>query len=227
MDRLVYLKNNKIVSTVLIIFIILYITMAAPKLTHYAVSIFNNKYIKILFIFMIAYLACHDPIVSLIAAVAIFISLQTLRNYETTNYALKSNVHTLTDDELKHINVFNITNQIPKTKNIIVNSTQQINDSQHIISNANVINDTNTIKDHEEIINNQNIKIDSAKQIDKLTTKLDEAKNNNDSNTVKEITKEINKQTVKIDTVLKLEDAQSKLNIINSNDYDNTTNYLK
>ena len=227
MDRLVYFKNNKIVSTVLIIFIILYITMAAPKLTHNAVSFFNNKYIKILFIFMIAYLACHDPIVSLIAAVAIFISLQTLRNYETTNYALKSNVHTLTDDELKHINVFNITNKIPKTNDIIVNSTQQISDSQHIISKASIIGDTNTIQDHQEIINNQNIKLDTAKKIDKLTTKLDEAKNNNDTHTVNEVTKEINKQTVKIDAVLKLDEAQSKLIIIKNNGDDNTINNLK
>jgi len=83
-DSLDYLNNNRIVSSVLGLFLILYASLAAPKLPSNVSAWFDNVWFKLGFMFLIAYMATRDPSVAIIAAVALLVTLQTLSAHRTT-----------------------------------------------------------------------------------------------------------------------------------------------
>ena len=77
-----FVNNNKILSSVLGLFLILYAAMAAPKLPKSVAKLFDNTLFKLGFMFMIGYLATKDPSTAIISAVALMVTLQTLSSYE-------------------------------------------------------------------------------------------------------------------------------------------------
>jgi hypothetical protein len=77
------LDNNKIFSSALGLFLVLYGSLAAPKLPESVVVLFKNDIFKFLVIFMIAFMASKDSAVAIVATVGLLISLQTLSAYET------------------------------------------------------------------------------------------------------------------------------------------------
>jgi len=81
-NMLDFVNNNKILSSVLGLFLVLYAAMAAPKLPKSVAKIFNNTYFKLGFMFMIGYLATKDPSTAIISAVGLLLTLQTLSSYE-------------------------------------------------------------------------------------------------------------------------------------------------
>lgn len=94
-DSLDYLNSNRIVSSVLGLFLILYASLAAPKLPSNVSAWFDNVWFKLGFMFLIAYMATRDPSVAIIAAVALLVTLQTLSAHRTTAVmvnAVKANV---------------------------------------------------------------------------------------------------------------------------------------
>jgi len=74
--------DNKYLSAIISIILIGYASMAAPKLPENIARLFENIYFKGMFLFLIAYNAKRDPTVSLIAAICIIVSLQTLHKYD-------------------------------------------------------------------------------------------------------------------------------------------------
>ena len=78
-----FVNNNKILSSVLGLFLVLYAAMAAPKLPKSVAKIFDNTLFKLGFMFMIGYLATKDPSTAIISSVALMVTLQTLSSYET------------------------------------------------------------------------------------------------------------------------------------------------
>jgi len=68
--------DNKYVSPVLTILLVVYAGMAAPKLHKNAEKLFDNTWFRILFLFMIAYNARNDPTISLFAALGVFAVVQ-------------------------------------------------------------------------------------------------------------------------------------------------------
>jgi hypothetical protein len=81
-NMLDFVNNNKILSSVLGLFLVLYAAMAAPKLPKSVAKIFDNTYFKLGFMFMIGYLATKDPSTAIISAVGLLLTLQTLSSYE-------------------------------------------------------------------------------------------------------------------------------------------------
>jgi hypothetical protein len=79
------LYNNILVFFGLIISY--YASMTAPKLPKYIINLFNNTYIKILIVFIIAYKLCKNPFISLVVSVILLIILQITIMYE--NYKKK------------------------------------------------------------------------------------------------------------------------------------------
>ena len=77
------LDNNKIFSSALGLFLVLYGSLAAPKLPQNVAVLFKNDIFKFLVIFMIAFMASKDSSVAIVATVGLLISLQTLSYYET------------------------------------------------------------------------------------------------------------------------------------------------
>jgi hypothetical protein len=76
------LGNNKIFNSVIVIILVLYVTLAAPKLPKSIASIFDWTIVKLLYIFLIGYLASRNPAVSLIVAIVLLVTIQTLTAIE-------------------------------------------------------------------------------------------------------------------------------------------------
>jgi len=82
--------NNKIASTILCLFLVLYASLAAPKLPKSVTAIFKNFWFKLIFMFLIAYMATHNPAVAIISAVALLITLQTLHSQDTAEQVINT-----------------------------------------------------------------------------------------------------------------------------------------
>ena len=85
-----YLNSNRILSTILGLFLVLYAALAAPKLPKSISSWFDNVWFKLGFMFLIAYMATRDPSVAIISAVALLVTLQTLSAQKTAETVVKS-----------------------------------------------------------------------------------------------------------------------------------------
>ncbi len=85
-----FVNQNKILSSVLGMLLVLYAAAAAPKLPKSIVKIFDNSLFKLGFMFMIAYLATKDPSVAIISAVALLITIQTLASREAAEVAVQA-----------------------------------------------------------------------------------------------------------------------------------------
>ena len=70
--------DNPYVSGALTIFLIVYASMAAPKLPHYIAKLFDYTLFKLLMFFLIVYISKKNATVALIAAVALMVSIMTL-----------------------------------------------------------------------------------------------------------------------------------------------------
>jgi hypothetical protein len=88
-NMLTTLDNNKIFSSVLGLFLVLYGSLAAPKLPHSIALLFKNDIFKFLVIFMIAFMSSKDSSIAIIATVGLLVSLQTLSMYETNTKILE------------------------------------------------------------------------------------------------------------------------------------------
>ena len=78
-----------VLSTVLALFLILYASLAAPKLPKSVSNVFDNVWFKLLFMFLIAYMATKDLPVAIISSIALLVTLQTLSAQRTTDVVVK------------------------------------------------------------------------------------------------------------------------------------------
>ena len=80
------ITTHQIVAAVLGMFLILYSAKAAPTLPSYLVKALDHPIVKVLFMFLIAYIASKekDPKVALITAVVLFLTIQGLSYFEST-----------------------------------------------------------------------------------------------------------------------------------------------
>lgn len=86
--------GNNILKTIVIIVFALYAALAAPKLPEYLLDLFENQWFKLAYMCMIGYLATKDITASVMAAVALLITLQVL-----SSNRLKKAVSTLLEKE--------------------------------------------------------------------------------------------------------------------------------
>ncbi len=100
-----FVNQNKILSSVLGMLLVLYAAAAAPKLPKSVVKIFDNSLFKLGFMFMIAYLATKDPSVAIISAVALLITIQTLASREAAEVAVQAAAapQATTESELRKV----------------------------------------------------------------------------------------------------------------------------
>lgn len=76
--------DNKYVSACLTIILIVYASLAAPKLPENVARLFDNSVFKLVLFFLIVYLAKHDATLAIIAAVAVLVSLMTLNKWDVS-----------------------------------------------------------------------------------------------------------------------------------------------
>jgi hypothetical protein len=84
------IDSNRVLSTVLGLFLALYAALAAPVLPMSITKIFRNTWFRLAFMFLIAYMATKDPSIAIISAVALLVTLQTLSAQETTNAVVRA-----------------------------------------------------------------------------------------------------------------------------------------
>ena len=85
--------QNSIFTSMLGVFLVLYASLAAPKLPSYVARWFDNMWFKLLIMFLIAYMSTRNPSVAIISALALLITLQTLSMHKTTDTVLKAVQH--------------------------------------------------------------------------------------------------------------------------------------
>lgn len=98
--------NNKIVNSLVGLFLVLYAGLAAPKLPRHVAQLFDYTAFKVVVLFLIAYLASKDKSVAIIAVVALVVSFQTLTRFKVGDMVTKvvENAHSsanvnVSDDE--------------------------------------------------------------------------------------------------------------------------------
>ncbi|QKF93861.1 hypothetical protein QKU48_gp0403 [Fadolivirus algeromassiliense] len=77
-----YIDNNEYVTAMLTIFLIVYASYAAPKLPPYILKLFDNPLFKLLIFFLIVYTARKNPTVSIVAAVALMVTIHALNKFK-------------------------------------------------------------------------------------------------------------------------------------------------
>lgn len=92
--------DNKYASAILALVLILYASMAAPKLSPSIAKLFDSNWVKLLFFFLIAFYSKKDPTVAIIAAIAVLVSLQTLSRHKF-NFKLMGK-NTMEEGQLSH-----------------------------------------------------------------------------------------------------------------------------
>jgi hypothetical protein len=83
------LLSNEYTSTGIILFLVLYGGLAAPKLPSFISKLFSNPLFNLTIIFSIAYIYKKNKSIALIAAVVFIMSLQTLNKLETSGIIAK------------------------------------------------------------------------------------------------------------------------------------------
>lgn len=75
--------KNEYITTSLSLVLILYAGYAAPELPKGVAKLLDNVFVKLLMFFGLAYVSNNNPVVALISAVAILVTLQTIEKYKT------------------------------------------------------------------------------------------------------------------------------------------------
>lgn len=82
MNEYLGVLDNEYVSSAVTLVLILYASLAAPKLPENVAKLFDNTAFKLVIFFLIAYTAKKSPTVAAVSAAGVMISLQTLNRYE-------------------------------------------------------------------------------------------------------------------------------------------------
>lgn len=74
--------DNEYVSSALIIFLIVYASLAAPKLPNYILKLFDYTIVKLVLFFLIAYIAQKNASIAIIAAVGLLVTIMALNKFK-------------------------------------------------------------------------------------------------------------------------------------------------
>ena len=83
--KLDFLNTNVYLAPVLGVLLVLYASLAAPKLPKSIVKLFDNMIVKLVFIFLLCYTSTHSPIAAIIVSVCILLTIQMLAYYESSD----------------------------------------------------------------------------------------------------------------------------------------------
>ena len=99
-------ESERVIRTVLAIILILFASIAAPKLPKSVVKYLENPLFRLVIFISIGYLATKDLVIAIIAVITLLVSYQTLTVHNLTDVIIKK-----TDEIIKKTNdVINDTN---------------------------------------------------------------------------------------------------------------------
>jgi hypothetical protein len=202
-----FVNNNKILSSVLGMLLVLYAAMAAPKLPKSVVKVFDNTFFKLGYMFMIAYLATKDPSVAIITAAALLITLQTLSSREASDKAETQMVQETKPEpqpEVKPI-VINEVPMSPQRAELINESTIKAEAHQEAAVKAESEGKIALASAHKNEAFNQELKIDGAINAKKHQLAAHEAQSDGDAQLAEAHMKEASKHISKVNALVKCE----------------------
>lgn len=144
--------ENEYISSALLIFLILYANLAAPKLPDYIAKLFDNILFKIVVFFFIVYMHKRNATVALISSVALTISLMLLDRLKMTekmtvlnttqssnsnqnnSQDLLSNLNNLIDNAFEYITSSDAQVVLQETQNAVQEGTLHPADAEMIIN---------------------------------------------------------------------------------------------
>jgi len=198
-----YLKNNQLITTVVLLLLILYTSMAAPKLTPNAASIFNNIYVKLIFILIVAYMASKDAISALVATIALFVSIQAFNYFETSKKIININNNEINQNNL-------LSNE--QIKILINDISQKIEIATNTISLTPMPENNNLLEYTKNKIMRYNVILDSLYQITDLRNNINNTSDNED---ITKLSKYINKHELIVISLIKADDIMNN-NVVTS-----------
>jgi hypothetical protein len=84
------MKRNNIANSIVLL-LLLYVILAAPRMSQTVVKLFNNNFFKLVYLFLVMCLVSQNPILSVIGAVVLLIILNKLSESRTINIIPEAN----------------------------------------------------------------------------------------------------------------------------------------
>jgi len=143
----VVVDSNKVLYTVIGLFLALYAALAAPVLPPSITKFFKNTWFKLGFMFLIGYMATKNASVAIISAVALLVTLQTLADHETTNTVI-ARVEAKIES-----NIEKFQNNIADVDyNLLSNNYQTQNNNNYPVDNIDdyLVNEDNNVEEFED-----------------------------------------------------------------------------
>lgn len=177
-----FINNNKVLSSVLAMFLVLYAAMAAPKLPKNVVKVFDNTLFKLGYMFLMAYIASKDPSVAIISAAALLITIQTLSSYEAASQV--ASVAQVTPPK-PNVEVPKSVALSPVIAEIVDVSTKKAEAYRDAAIAAIQQGDNSTALVNNERANREDAKVNSAIKVEEHTMAAQQAQVNGDVDTAK------------------------------------------
>jgi len=112
-------EPNRIVNLILAIILVLFASLAAPKLPKSITKYLENPWLRLITFIAIAYLATKDLVTALIAVIAVSISYQTLSMHKITDIVMDKTTHLLNNIQIPITNSTDDSNQTQdETQNV-------------------------------------------------------------------------------------------------------------
>jgi hypothetical protein len=208
------LFKNKVVNSVIGLLLILYITLAAPRLPQAVIKLMDNIYFKFVYILLMAYVASESPSVAIISAVALMITLQTLSNNDMVNKIMSFANNAKKLDFFANlaptsIDVSKINLPLSPNKLDFINSCNKIA-NYHLdqAKKADAIGDTNVATMHTEAAVKENVKADAVIKAEVHKQAAEQAKVDGNLAKADAHITEVIKQQVKVDSLVKSDQAK-------------------
>ena len=133
--------SNKIVYTVIGLFLVLYAAIVAPTLPISITKYFKNTWFKLAFMFLIGYLATKNASVAIISAIALLVTLQTLSSQETKNTIIGTVGQEDDINGLVNENLYELfeSNPAPTTMKVISQKTVLPARKSRVYNEANIV----------------------------------------------------------------------------------------
>ena len=214
-----FVNNNKILSSVLGLFLVLYAAMAAPKLPKSVAKIFDNTLFKLGFMFMIGYLATKDPSTAIISAVGLMITLQTLSSYEAGekfSQAAKSEAaksETPKSETPKSVTIALSPNRTDFINECMKKAEAHYGAAQKAMSEGN----PSLAQAHKQEAAKQEIKADSAVKVVQHSVLAEKAAAQGKHEEANVHQKEALKQGIKVESLVKAEAHKQAASVANQN----------
>lgn len=211
------LTTTKITAAVLGMFLILYSAKAAPNLPKFLVKLLDNVFVKILFIFLIAYIASGNTKVALITAVVLFLTIQVLSYFETSLMkpsasttlppALLPVLQQIGEPDSLSVNGTNI-KMTPKQAEVVNSLVSKIDQNNNAAIQAESFGNTDLARNHRIEAFAAEMILDAAVGSVQHQMAAEEAKNNGDISTADAHMQEAVKLGEKADILLKAEQSK-------------------